>query len=165
MMQAMIGLIAKWAVILLLSVTVLLVVGEQYDCYYRGSDDSRSDLCANSATEATTSPDGCLRAVVFKRECDATTSVSMQVSVLSAKEWLPYEAGNVFGLNRNHRPSTSLDVHVRWIGPRELLIRYDRMARSWSQGAKYTVQMGLLDLFERREVSIKYEPVSRVTPF
>ena len=54
------------------------------------------DSCANTPVREAVSPDGRLRAVVFIRDCGATTALSAQVGVVSVGKELPNEAANAF---------------------------------------------------------------------
>lgn len=58
-----------------------------------------SDLCGNEVVASVTSPSGALRAVVFTRDCGATTGFSTQLSILPAAEALPAESGNALVLD------------------------------------------------------------------
>jgi hypothetical protein len=58
-----------------------------------------SDMCGNEISQSVTSPSGSLKAVVFSRDCGATTGFSTQVSMLPETKSLPNEAGNVLVLN------------------------------------------------------------------
>ena len=75
-----------------------------------------SDLCANDNLRETLSPNGALKAVLFRRDCGATTSYSTQLSILPASRKLPNEAGNVFVVGGE--PS----VVVRWLDDTHLNI-------------------------------------------
>ena len=56
---------------------------------------SGCDLCANEVSQTVVSPSGKLKAVVFNRNCGATTGFNTQVSIQSASEPLPDEGGNI----------------------------------------------------------------------
>ena len=74
------------------------------------------DLCANDNLRESISPNGTLKAVLFRRACGATTAYSTQVSILPASRKLPDEAGNVFVVGGE------LLVVVRWLDDRHLSI-------------------------------------------
>jgi hypothetical protein len=57
---------------------------------------SCSDLCSNEIVQSVASPSGSLKAVVFTRDCGATTGISTQVSILGSGRSLPNEGGNAF---------------------------------------------------------------------
>lgn len=53
-------------------------------------------MCANEVFAQENSPDGKYKALVFQRDCGATTGFSTQVSVLKMQEELGDEGGNSF---------------------------------------------------------------------
>ena len=77
-------------------------------------------LCANTITSRTTSPNGDRDAVVFTRDCGATTAYSTQVTLTPAGAKVPNQAGDVFVV------PDSTDVRLEWLGSDTLLIRYRR---------------------------------------
>jgi hypothetical protein len=105
-------------------------------------------VCDNHVLRSVPSPDGWYRAVVFERDCGATTGFSPQVSVLPAWEPL-WGYGNVLILGdaaglapreARRRPP----LRVRWAGPRELAVAYDTAAphgvprsRRWGVRVRY----------------------------
>jgi hypothetical protein len=70
-------------------------------------------MCGNEELSSIPAPDGRLRAVVFQRDCGATTGYSRQLSVLGAAEALPNEAGNVLAFGDRGQP----DPNAPWVGP------------------------------------------------
>jgi hypothetical protein len=100
------------------------------------------DPCGNEVISEVPSPDRRLKAIVFERDCGATTDFSTQVSVMPSGQqfltratWLRSTAsGNVFVADTNHGeappgPRGGPDVQVRWLGPTRLSISHDRRAR------------------------------------
>ncbi|HEX8473905.1 MAG TPA: hypothetical protein VF666_07715 [Pyrinomonadaceae bacterium] len=61
-----------------------------------------SDGCGNELLGEAQAPGGKWKAVVFQRDCGATTSYSTQISILRIDEWLVNEGGNVFVVDTNH---------------------------------------------------------------
>lgn len=88
-----------------------------------------SDPCGNRLVSDMKSPTGTQHAVVFERDCGATTDFSFQVSILPDREVLHNGGGNVFVADGNHGKVQSMYVRTRWSGPRELVISYPRDAR------------------------------------
>ena len=76
-----------------------------------------SKLCANEDTRVFESPTGKLKAVVFSRNCGATTGANTQVSILSLADSLPDEPGNTFISNG------SPPISLRWQADELLEIR------------------------------------------
>jgi hypothetical protein len=91
--------------------------------------------CGNEVLKETASPDGKMKAVIFQRDCGATTGFSTQVSILFEDEKLPDEGGNAFTADTNHGEAPSGQgggpvVEVSWLSDNELLIKHDRRARA-----------------------------------
>jgi hypothetical protein len=74
------------------------------------------DPCANAQISEDPSPDRRLKAVTFRRDCGATTTYSVRVSIVPASKSLPNEAGNVFVASGEPL------VVVRWLADRHLSI-------------------------------------------
>ena len=91
--------------------------------------------CGNEVLKEIASPGGKMKAVIFQRDCGATTGFSTQVSVLSKDEKLPDEGGNVFAADTNHGEAPSGQgggpvVEVSWLSENELMIKHDTRARA-----------------------------------
>lgn len=76
------------------------------------------ELCGNEIRSEFYSPDQQLKAVVFVRNCGATTSYSTHVSVLRSGEKLPNDPGSVFSCLYVPR------VRPRWVADQKLRIEY-----------------------------------------
>jgi hypothetical protein len=87
-----------------------------------------ADMCGNRLQTALSSPNGKLQAVIFERNCGATTGVSQQVSILEAGLGLPNEAGNIFraemyyGYDPDNPGNSNPEIEARWAGNDELII-------------------------------------------
>lgn len=85
------------------------------------------DLCGNQVAQEVSSPTRNYRAIVFERDCGATTGFSTQVSILPANKKLKNEPGNIFAAEGD-RHGVPLDSHgamglkVEWKGDHELRI-------------------------------------------
>ena len=93
-----------------------------------------TDGCRNEILRVHNSPTKQLKAVVFQRDCGATTGFSAQISILSANSDLSNEGGNVFAADTDHGKSPSSlgggpHVEVEWKGESSLNIIYDNRAR------------------------------------
>ena len=66
-------------------------------------------MCGNEVFEEQLSPDGKLKAVIFQRDCGATTGFSTQISVLNSHKKLKNESGNVFVIS-GHPDSVAPEV-------------------------------------------------------
>jgi hypothetical protein len=87
------------------------------------------------------SPDGRRHAVVFTRDCGATTGFSTHVSILPARRG-PSGTGNVFVADADHGrapegPGGGPAVHVQWLDRRTLEVRYDGRARIFKRDARH----------------------------
>ena len=96
------------------------------------------DLCGNTVVAEAVSPDQHLKAVVFQRDCGATTGFSTQVSVIGAQDALPNESGNAFTAdgNRGAVPASAAGgpvVQVRWVSGRALVVTHHAGARVFTQ--------------------------------
>jgi hypothetical protein len=75
-------------------------------------------FCGNEIGYEEYSPDRKLKAVVFERDCGATTGFSTQVSLLGGAEKLPNEAGNVFIADGDPK------IRVQWQSNNEVLVKF-----------------------------------------
>lgn len=98
-------------------------------------------VCDNTPLAEVRSPSGTRKAVVFQRDCGATSGFSTQVSVLPAGEKLPNDGGNVFVADTDHGqapsgPGGGPVVEVVWTAEDRLLIRHHRLARVFRSEAR-----------------------------
>lgn len=96
-----------------------------------------SDTCQNRTVSRAEAPSGGLKAVLFQRDCGATTGFSSQVSVTDADD-VPTGGGNVFVADTDQGTASATTwggpwVEMRWLSPGNLLIRYDARARVFTQ--------------------------------
>ncbi|MGH7489140.1 MAG: hypothetical protein ACREMY_26580 [bacterium] len=103
-------------------------------------------MCGNRVLDTVASPDGKYAAVIFERDCGATTRASTQVSILPSGE-APSGVGNIFiaetGAASGGDPS-GLEVEAAWLGPNRLRIRYSRNANIFRR------------VRERKSVQVEY---------
>jgi hypothetical protein len=108
-------------------------------------------MCANEPLGEVLSPDGARKAVVFQRDCGATTGFSTQVSVIaSSSSTLDNSSGNVFVADTDHGsasagPGGGPWVSVHWLAPDQLLVRHQANARVFKAELQF------------RAVHIRYE--------
>ena len=109
-----------------------------------------SDTCANTAHQTAMSPDGNSTAILFDRDCGATSGFSTQVSLVGIDED-PDGAGNVFVADQGDEsaPWGGPWAELEWLARDQLLVRYDATARVFQQNG----QVG--------DVQIYFEPVNR----
>jgi hypothetical protein len=60
---------------------------------------SGCDPCGNEISQTVTSPSGKLKAIVFNRNCGATTGFNTQVSIIPSSETLSGDGGNTLILD------------------------------------------------------------------
>jgi hypothetical protein len=90
--------------------------------------------CQNELLAEYASPTGAVKAVVFQRDCGATTGFSTQVSILPVSDPLPNEGGNTLVVDSYHGaipagPGGGPEVRVRWDGPSALTLSYSSGVR------------------------------------
>ena len=72
--------------------------------------------CDNEIITVTPSPDGARKAVVFMRNCGATTGFNTQLSIIPARTAAPRGKGNALVVDGRHV------LHLRWRNDDELEI-------------------------------------------
>jgi hypothetical protein len=78
-------------------------------------------MCGNEVFQEALAPNGNLKAVLFQRDCGATTDFSTQISLVSISEEQPIESGNVFIMEGHPKDK---NIEITWLNPTELLIRH-----------------------------------------
>ena len=96
------------------------------------------DTCQNEVISELANPDGQTKAVIFQRDCGATTGFSTQVSIIQLDNDLKNEGGNVLIADTNHGEAPSDEkggpkVEAEWIGNNILKLSYHRKARTFSK--------------------------------
>jgi len=120
---------------------ILIIIGFLYFGF--------SDLCANEIHKVYMSPNKSFKAVVFERNCGATTSFSTQISILDSNEELENEEGNVFIISGH--PDT-VAPYLKWASNVQLKINH----RLNGQESKALVEYGLFS-----KVKVKYRGSNR----
>lgn len=95
-----------------------------------------SDGCRDVLVQAVDAPAGGMKAVLFQRDCGATTSFSTQISIIASNEALS-GGGNVFVADDDHGAAAGAAwggpwAELEWLSPTRLLVRYDKNARVFS---------------------------------
>jgi hypothetical protein len=96
-----------------------------------------SGPCASREISRAEAPDGLHKAVMFQRNCGATTGFSTQISVLAPDEEPP-GVGNAFRADDDHGAAVAGGwggpwAEMRWIDNGTLLIRYASESRIFEQ--------------------------------
>ncbi|MEO8604332.1 MAG: hypothetical protein ABI629_17290, partial [bacterium] len=86
------------------------------------------DTCANDVLSEIASPDGSRKAVIFDRDCGATTPFSTQVSVLQTGEGLGDEPANLFAAE-DKLGAAGPRVAATWRDATHLAVYYEAEAR------------------------------------
>lgn len=80
--------------------------------------------CANDVLGEIASPDGAHKAVIFDRDCGATTPFSTQVSLLPADDAVGNEPGNLFAAE-DELGDAGPRVAVSWEDPTHVAVQYE----------------------------------------
>lgn len=96
--------------------------------------------CRNDSVAEVRSPDGRRAAVLFQRDCGATTGFSTQISIVAAGQ-VPRAAGNVFVSDGDHGAAAAAPwggpwAEASWLEDGRLLVRYDARARTFTRESK-----------------------------
>src|SRR5688572_7558431 len=95
-------------------------------------------MCGNTIVQEVSSPDKNLRAVIFVRDCGATTGFSAQLSILEQSENLENESGNVLITDDNERKAPVAEhggvvIIVEWKSTKELVVYLDERAQTFKK--------------------------------
>ncbi|WP_316368947.1 DUF5412 family protein [Candidatus Thiodiazotropha sp. CDECU1] len=101
-----------------------------------------SDMCRNDLATESKSPDKKYKALIFQRDCGATTGFSTQISIIDANEELENKGGNI--LTADGHPDKN-NFKISWVNSDVLLIKN-------TQGAKTIKKESSLG-----RVNIRYE--------
>lgn len=84
--------------------------------------------CDNDIVQEAVAPDGTRRALVFQRDCGATTAFSTQVAIVLGANDLPDQPANVF-IADGHPDTTNTEV--RWKSSATLVITTDALSDAY----------------------------------
>ncbi|RII25338.1 MAG: hypothetical protein CXR31_14160 [Geobacter sp.] len=112
-----------------------------------------SKSCDNRIVSVHTSPDGANKAVVFVRDCGATTDFNTQVSILPIKKELSNESGNAFIADSDHGKAAAgqwggPNIAVSWQDKDSITLRYANQSRVFKKeeniaGVRITYSEGI----------------------
>ncbi len=113
----------------LIVVAVLVVAGAIAAALLASASSAGDPSCANYFVASALAPDSSNLAVVFDRDCGATTQSSTHVSIVSPRDPLPSGGGNVLVVEgpgaRPVRPAGgSVRVWLTWARPDSLVVQY-----------------------------------------
>lgn len=111
------------------------------------------DACTNEVITRVASPDGKREAVMFQRDCGATSGYSTQISILDVGQ-APAGGGNTFRADDNHGAANVGDwggswADIKWLASDRLLVRHADKSRIFEQDSSVA------------GVSVSYEPVAK----
>ena len=122
-------------------------------CFWFFSALGRSfDLCGNDVLATALSPDGAIKAVLFERDCGATTGFTEQISLLNSGDALPDQSGNIFQAEGGGR--NDIRSRMRWKDNNTLNIDFPQSAKIWWKKTRRDVKTGW---FTSHWVRIVYE--------
>jgi hypothetical protein len=96
-----------------------------------------SDICSNTEVARSTSPDGRFDAVLFQRDCGATTGFSSQISLVAAGENID-SSSPLYRADDDHGAAQvgawgGPWTEAKWIAADKLLVRYAERSRIFEQ--------------------------------
>jgi hypothetical protein len=110
-----------------------------------------SDLCGNDVWTEYPSPNGEYRAVIFQRDCGATTGFSTQVTILQRDNELPNRAGDILIIDGHPE---NVAPHANWLDADELVLHYRLTGMESLAAHVWTAPM----LWDSATVKISYTP-------
>ncbi len=90
-------------------------------------------MCSNEVFRQVDSPDKKHKAVVFQRDCGATTGFSTQITVHKLNEYLENEAGNVL-IAKGHPNESGFEL--AWLNSTTLQIKNTKNAKQYKNEVK-----------------------------
>lgn len=99
---------------------------------------SLDNTCENEVLSESVNLNRQIKAVIFQRNCGATTGFSTQVSIIELGNKLKNDGGNVFVADTNHGEAPSDEnggpkVEADWIGNKNLKLSYHPKARTFTK--------------------------------
>ncbi len=96
-----------------------------------------SDVCRNNVVQRLSAPYGRHQAIMFQRDCGATTGFSTQISVIDRGERAT-GSGNAYRADADHGAAAVGHwggpwAEVRWLAPDHLVVRYAENSRIFEQ--------------------------------
>lgn len=115
---------------------------------------SLDDTCENVVLSESANPNRQIKAVIFQRNCGATTGFSTQVSILEFRDELKNDSGNIFVADTNHGEAPSDEnggpkVEAEWIGNNNLKLRYHPKAQTFTKATSFN------------DIQITYEEIEK----
>lgn len=91
-------------------------------------------MCGNYIHEEYPSPGGKWKAVVFQRDCGATTGFSTQISILPSSDSVENDSGNIFIIDGH---PNDMAPSLNWIADNKLRINRKRTGNEYKAELTY----------------------------
>jgi hypothetical protein len=138
--QVALAAFAALALLLLLGVGAFAAISSWMD-----------GLCGNTEISRAPSPDGRYDAIIFERNCGATTGFATHVSLIPRGDPLPNAAGNLLSADLDDggspAPWGGPRVTASWRAAGDLVVQHDPLARVIHQASRDNA------------VTVSYEPL------
>jgi hypothetical protein len=122
----------RWRAAMMTIVVTTIVVGGWLAA--RRVEERGSGPCRNEVTNEVKSPDGKSKVVLFSRDCGATTSTALEISILPGNRTINHaDVANAFVAEGNHGASSLQYVYADWTSNDTVVITYPAKARVFSQ--------------------------------
>jgi hypothetical protein len=95
-----------------------------------------SDMCGNEVYSEVISPNRELKAVVFQRDCGATTGFSTQISILDSDQDLKNVSGNIYIIDGH---PNDVAPPIQWVSATELKIERIRNGSEYKAESSWGV--------------------------
>ena len=108
-------------------ITIIIILG----VFIAGKyvlDSLFGDLCGNEIVQKVSSPSDEKMAYIFTRDCGATTSSSLQLSILDKGDDFQNESGNTFRSDK--------DYSIEWVDEKHLKVIYDKTSETYEKDTK-----------------------------
>lgn len=111
------------------------------------------DLCGNHLITETVSPNQAMKAVIFERDCGATTRFSTHVAILDTSASLKDAGQSLFVADTNRGnapagPGGGPEIRLRWLSDSSLEIQHHRLARVIREDSKFKSVKVTYDTFQ-----------------
>lgn len=105
--------------ILLFSFTILALFSFILGIFLYLEDGLKDTMCQNNIHETIISPNQKYKAIVFERNCGATTGFTTQISIIHMKNHLANDSGNIY-VAKGH--PNEISPRLKWIDNNHLYV-------------------------------------------
>jgi len=88
-------------------------------------------MCGNEISKTELSPDGVSKAVVYNRDCGATTGFNTQVSIIGAEDQLSNNSGNILIIKNKE------NLTLNWLSNNQLEIKGNLSNETFKKEQRY----------------------------